>query len=75
MNTIGNIIRYKRRQLGLTQKQLAENLKVSHTTVNLWEKGNVYPSAMCLCDLADQFHCSVDELMGRKNVYRVVRRR
>lgn len=63
--TIGEIIRYKRRQLGLTQKQLAKKVGVSVASVNYWECGIYYPSVMDLCDLADFFECTTDELLGR----------
>lgn len=68
MNTIGNIIRYKRRQLGLTQKQFAKKIGASATSVSTWETGLFYPSVFALCDLADFFGCSVDELLGRTEI-------
>jgi len=36
-------IKIGRQQLGLTQKQLAEELGVTTTTVNRWERGEVMP--------------------------------
>lgn len=65
MNTIGEIIRYKRQQLGLTQKGLAKKIGSSATSVNYWERGEYYPSVFALCDLADFFGCTTDELLGR----------
>lgn len=65
MYTIGEIIRYKRRQLGLTQKGLAEKVGTSVASVNYWERGEYYPSVFALCDLADFFECTTDELLGR----------
>ena len=65
MNTIGEIIRYKRRQLGLTQKALGKKLGLGTTTIWNIECGNHYPSTFTLCDLADFFGCTTDELLGR----------
>ena len=36
-------IKIGRQKLGLTQKQLAEELGVTTTTVNRWERGEVMP--------------------------------
>ena len=38
---------------------------VSVTTVSNWERELFYPNVMELCDLADFFGCSTDELLGR----------
>ncbi|WP_339889766.1 XRE family transcriptional regulator [uncultured Flavobacterium sp.] len=38
-------IRSKRKQLGLTQKELADKLGVSHNTISNWEKGEVIPNS------------------------------
>lgn len=49
MNTI---IREKRRELGLTQEQVAEALGVSAPAVNKWEKGSTVPDTAILPALA-----------------------
>lgn len=41
----GNDIRNKRKELGLTQKELATILGVSHNTIGNWEKGEVIPQS------------------------------
>jgi transcriptional regulator with XRE-family HTH domain len=66
--TIGEIIRYKRKRLGLTQKQLADKAGFSKTSICYWECGIYYPSVMDLCDLADFFGCTTDELLGRTEI-------
>ena len=40
---LGEIIREKRRELSLTQEQLADLLRVSAPAVHKWEKGTTYP--------------------------------
>lgn len=40
---INQIIREKRKELSLTQEQVAELLGVSTPAVNKWEKGSTYP--------------------------------
>lgn len=66
MKTIGEIIKEKREQLGLSQKQLAERLGISRTQVCYWEQGHCMPNILNCWDLADFFGCSIDELVGRE---------
>lgn len=40
---------------GLTQKQLAEKLGVSHISVSRWETGNAIPSPKYIKKMADMF--------------------
>ena len=50
----GNRIRSARKAAGLTQRQLADHLDVSHTSVSNWEKDLSRPDAdtiQLLCDL------------------------
>lgn len=62
--TIGQIIKEKRSEKGLTQKALAESLNVSYQAVSRWENDEVEPSIGTLKSLAKIFECSLDELMG-----------
>ena len=39
-----NMVKEVRRQLELSQKQLAQALSVSYTTINRWENSHVVPS-------------------------------
>jgi DNA-binding transcriptional regulator YiaG len=53
----GNEIAALRRQLGLTQEELAERVGVNRTAVSLWESGDRNPSGpaqMLLGQLASQ---------------------
>lgn len=66
---IGVFITQLRKQQGLTQKQLAEQLHISVTAVCKWEKGVNTPDLSNLEALADFFQVSVSELLaGEKNI-------
>jgi len=49
---ISQIIREKRKQLGLTQENVAEYLGLSIPAVSKWENGTTYPDIMLLPALA-----------------------
>ena len=57
-------IAWLRRQKGLTQEALAQQLGVTNQTVSKWESGQCCPDIQLLPVLADFFGVSVDELMG-----------
>lgn len=59
-------LRQLRQKASLTQKQLAEKLKVSQSIVAMWETGAAMPSASKLPELADLLHCTIDALYGRE---------
>ncbi len=60
----GPVIIRKRRQLGITQDELAFRMGVSKAAVSKWETGTTYPDITLLPKLADYFNISIDELMG-----------
>ena len=68
MKTIGEIIYQKRTSRHLSQKKLGEMVGVSGRSIGDWECGKCYPNALVVCDLADLFECTADELLGRKSV-------
>ena len=49
---------------GLSQKELAEILKVAQPSVYSWESGRCAPSAKLLPALAAALGCSIDELFA-----------
>lgn len=61
---IGDNITANRRNLGMTQEQLAEFMGVSKSAVSKWESGTTYPDILLLPQLAALFDVSVDQLMG-----------
>lgn len=59
-------IRKYREAAGLSKSDLARKMKVSLPTVCRWEKGEDYPAASRLPELAAALDCTIDELFGRE---------
>lgn len=55
-------LKERRCAAGLTQAALAATMKVSPQAVGKWERGEGYPSASQLPELAAALHCTIDEL-------------
>ncbi len=55
-----------RKQKGMSQKILAQQLNVVRQTISKWEKGLSVPDADMLIRIADLFDTSVSELLGNK---------
>ncbi len=64
----GKFIRKSRKEKGLTQKQLAEQLHVSDKTVSKWENGAGFPDIKLLEPLAACLEVSLLELMQSERV-------
>lgn len=64
----GEIICKKRKELGLTQNQLAKSLNISFQAVSKWENCSAYPDIEMLPKLAAAFHTTVDALLGYESV-------
>lgn len=62
---LGKTILEFRRKNNVTQEDLAAELGVTAAAVSKWENGYTLPDVMMLCALADYFHVSTDELLGR----------
>ncbi|WP_336755498.1 helix-turn-helix domain-containing protein [Pantoea sp. USHLN298] len=56
--TLGDRIRHRRKNLGLTQKQLAEQVKVSHVAISQWEKEETLPRGENLLRLSESLGCA-----------------
>ena len=52
-----------RREAGMTQLELAEELNYSDKAVSKWERGESIPDVIILKQLADRFSVSVDFLL------------
>ena len=61
---INQIIREKRKELSLTQEQIAEFLGVSTPAVNKWENENSYPDITLLAPIARLLDISLDTLLS-----------
>ncbi len=60
---IGKFIAKKRKELNLTQEQLAERLGVSNKTISKWETGKCMPDYAVVKNLCEELKISVSELM------------
>lgn len=60
---INKIIQEKRKEIGLTQEQIAEYLGVSTPAVNKWEKGSTYPDISLLPALARLLKVDLNTLL------------
>lgn len=61
---INQIIREKRKELSLTQEQVADYLGVTAPAVNKWEKGTTYPDITLLPALARLLKTDLNTLMS-----------
>lgn len=62
--TIGNVIRKYRKELGLTQEEMAARLGVTAPAVNKWEKGHTLPDVSLLAPIARLLHITTDTLLS-----------
>lgn len=64
VQTIGDRIRKKRKDLNLTQQDLAKKLKdVSHVAISQWESNTTKPNAENLYELSNLFGCDFGWLL------------
>lgn len=63
---IGNMIKNIRRERKLTQRQMAEILHVSSSTVSKWETGTAVPDIYMLKNIADTFDISFVQMLGEQ---------
>ncbi len=64
----GEVISKKRKELGLTQNQLARSLNISFQAVSKWENNTAYPDIEMLPRLAATLNTTVDTLLGYNSV-------
>lgn len=62
---LGENIQTYRKQIDLTQEELAERCQISRQAVTKWESGESTPGLEKIVQLADIFDISVDMLIGR----------
>lgn len=60
---VGAFIKELRKEKGLTQEQLAEQLNVSRRTVSRWETGSNLPDLDILIEMADYYGIELRELL------------
>lgn len=65
--TLGEKIQKERKEAGLSQEDLGEQLGVSRQAVSRWECNNGYPETEKLIRICQIFHVSLDYLLGEEN--------
>jgi transcriptional regulator with XRE-family HTH domain len=63
---LGRNLAHARRQAGLTQEQLAEQIKVEIATVSRYETGTTLPSLVTLEALAAALHVTMADLLDEE---------
>lgn len=63
-NTMGQLIAAKRKELGLTQQELADRMGVTDKAVSKWERDLSCPDVSTLPHLAGELGLTPDELLG-----------
>ena len=61
--SLGENLQFLRKRDNITQEQLAEALEVSRQSVSKWESDTSYPEMDKLLQLADLFHCNLDDMV------------
>ena len=68
---IGDIIKKKRKEKGLTQKELAEKLEITDRAISKWERGINCPDISLLKDLCKILETDINELLSGKELDKV----
>ena len=66
MASMGDIISAKRKELGMTQNELASKLNVTDKAVSKWERNASCPDVATIPQLAEVLGIDVNVLMGSK---------
>ena len=64
MDTLGERLRKARNAVGLSQNEIAKQLKVARTTVTMWENNANIPDPLTLAKLAQIYKVTSDYLLG-----------
>lgn len=65
---IGKYIAEKRKEKGMTQKQLAEKLNMSDKSVSKWERGICLPDAAVYMEICEILEISINEFFAGENI-------
>lgn len=65
---IGKFIQEVRKEKGLTQKELADQICVSDKTISKWENGNSAPDVSMLISLCDALDVTANELLTGERI-------
>jgi len=64
--SIGEKIKYLRKQKDITQEELSEVLHISYQAISKWENGMAQPDITIIPVIANYFGVTIDELFGYK---------
>lgn len=56
-----------RKEKGLKQSELAQELKVTQRKISYWEIGQLEPDLLTLWKISDYFQVSIDYLIGKSD--------
>ena len=74
LNKISNFIKTKRKELGLTQEELAQKLFVTEKAISRWETGRGTPDISLLIPLSKILKVDVNELLnGENNIDKIIK--
>lgn len=65
--SFGEILTKLRKEKGMSQEELANNLNVSRQAVSKWESNSSYPETEKIVAICKLFNSSMDELIGLKD--------
>ena len=68
LKKIGQYIQTKRKELGLTQAELAEKLGMSNKSVSKWERGVCLPDVSVYMDLCEILGISLNEFIAGEDI-------
>ena len=68
MINFSKTLRGLRKENNMTQKQLAEKLGVSDTSIRDWENRGIQPNYQTLYELSKIFNVSIGQLLGTEEV-------
>lgn len=64
----GKYIAEKRKQLGMTQRQLAEQVGITDKAVSKWERGKSIPDSAVMEELCEVLHISINEFFSGEDI-------
>lgn len=63
---LGENLKKARKEVGVTQKELAERLQVYQKDISRWENNELTPSAINLARICKELNASADEILELK---------
>ncbi|MBN1662734.1 MAG: helix-turn-helix transcriptional regulator [Deltaproteobacteria bacterium] len=64
LEDLGKILKQKRKEKGLTQKDVAEATQIDQSIISSWERGTRNPSFLNIHKLCQLLDITIDELLG-----------